>query len=106
MSILVYKQRHRHPNKKSTPGANYAHIRYIATRPRVLKREGAKHAPMYLPEAGQTALWELSRGSVSGIFTFLCWGIIIPSRRKWKYRKDTSSIHTNQSIQKKGWKIP
>ena len=43
MSILVYKQRHRHPNKKSTPGANYAHIRYIATRPRVLKQEGAKH---------------------------------------------------------------
>ena len=43
MSILVYKQRHRHPNKKDTPGANYAHIRYIATRPRVLKNENADH---------------------------------------------------------------
>lgn len=43
MSILVYKQRHRHPNKKDTPGANYAHIRYIATRPRVMKNENADH---------------------------------------------------------------
>lgn len=43
MSVLVYKQRHRHPNKKDTPGANYAHIRYIATRPRVMKNENADH---------------------------------------------------------------
>lgn len=43
MSILVYKQRHRHPNKKDTPGANYAHIRYISTRPRVVKNENAGH---------------------------------------------------------------
>lgn len=43
MSILVYKQRFRHPNKKDTPGANYAHIRYIATRPRVLKNENMNH---------------------------------------------------------------
>lgn len=43
MSILVYKQRFRHPNKKDTPGANYAHIRYIATRPRVLKNEKMNH---------------------------------------------------------------
>lgn len=43
MSILVYKQRFRHPNKKDTPGANYAHIRYIATRPRVLKNESMNH---------------------------------------------------------------
>lgn len=43
MSILVYKQRFRHPNKKDTPGANYAHIRYIATRPRVVKNENGKH---------------------------------------------------------------
>lgn len=43
MSILVYKQRHCHPNKKSTPGSNFAHIRYIATRPRVVKNENARH---------------------------------------------------------------
>ena len=43
MSILVYKQRFRHPNKKNTPGANYAHIRYIATRPRVVKNENSNH---------------------------------------------------------------
>ena len=43
MSILVYKQRFRHPNKKDTPGANYAHVRYIATRPRVLKNENMNH---------------------------------------------------------------
>lgn len=43
MSILMYKQRFRHPNKKDTPGANYAHIRYIATRPRVMKNENMDH---------------------------------------------------------------
>lgn len=43
MSILVYKQRFRHPNKKDTPEANYAHIRYIATRPRVFKNENMNH---------------------------------------------------------------
>lgn len=43
MSILVYKQRHRHPNRKGTPGANYGHVRYIATRPGVLKNEGMGH---------------------------------------------------------------
>lgn len=39
MSILVYKQRFRHPNKKDTPGSNYAHIRYIAIRPRAVKNK-------------------------------------------------------------------
>lgn len=43
MSILVYKQRHRHPNRKDTPGANYAHIRYIATRSGVVRNENAEH---------------------------------------------------------------
>ena len=61
MSILIYKQRHRHPNKKSTPGANYAHIRYIATRPRVLKQEGAKHGLFGKLEPGSVkefSTWE------------------------------------------------
>ena len=68
MSILVYKQRHRHPNKKSTPGANYAHIRYIATRPRVLKQEGAKHGLFGKLEPGSVkefATWE----EIDGIIT-------------------------------------
>ena len=43
MSILFYKQRHRNPNFKDTAGANYAHIRYIATRPRVMKNEASSH---------------------------------------------------------------
>lgn len=43
MSILFYKQRHRNPNFKDTAGANYAHIRYIATRPRVMKNEAGSH---------------------------------------------------------------
>lgn len=43
ISILMYKQRHRTPNRTSTAGANYAHIRYIATRPRVMKNENMSH---------------------------------------------------------------
>lgn len=43
MSILIYKQRHRHPNYKKTPKGNYAHIGYIATRPGAVKNEGMRH---------------------------------------------------------------
>lgn len=43
MSILIYKQRHRHPNYKKTPKGNYAHIGYIATRPGTVKNEGMRH---------------------------------------------------------------
>ena len=43
MSILIYKQRHRHPNYKKTPKGNYAHIGYIATRPGAVKNEGVRH---------------------------------------------------------------
>lgn len=43
MSILMYKQRHQSPNKKSTAAANYGHIRYIATRPRVIANENMNH---------------------------------------------------------------
>ncbi|MDD3228061.1 MAG: MobP3 family relaxase [Oscillospiraceae bacterium] len=35
--MLVYKQRFQNSNYKSTAGKNYAHVRYIATRPRVAK---------------------------------------------------------------------
>jgi len=40
---LVYKQRFKNPNYKSTASKNYAHVRYIATRPRVSKNEGMNH---------------------------------------------------------------
>lgn len=43
MSILMYKQRFRPPNYKRTPKCNYAHIRYIATRPGVSKNESMRH---------------------------------------------------------------
>lgn len=43
MSILIYKQRHRHPNHRKTPKCNYAHIGYIATRPGAVKNEGMRH---------------------------------------------------------------
>jgi len=39
----MYKQRFRNPNFKSTTGANYAHVRYIATRPRVMRNDGMDH---------------------------------------------------------------
>jgi len=58
MSILVYKQRHRHPNKKDTPKANYAHIRYIATRPRVIKNENANHGLFGKLEPGAVTEFE------------------------------------------------
>lgn len=58
MSILVYKQRHRHPNRKDTPGANYAHIRYIATRPRVMKNENASHGLFGKMEPGAVREFE------------------------------------------------
>ena len=40
---MVYKQRFKSPNYKSTASKNYAHVRYIATRPRVAKNEGMSH---------------------------------------------------------------
>lgn len=43
MSLLIYKQRFQNPNYKDTAGRNYAHVRYIATRPRGAKNEGMNH---------------------------------------------------------------
>lgn len=43
MSVLVYKQRFVNPNFKTTASKNYAHVRYIATRPRVAKNPGMNH---------------------------------------------------------------
>ena len=52
MSILIYKQRHRHPNYKKTPKGNYAHIGYIATRPGAVKNEGMRHGLFGKLESG------------------------------------------------------
>ncbi len=43
ISLLIYKQRFKNPNYKSTAGRNYAYIRYIATRPGVTENDGMKH---------------------------------------------------------------
>lgn len=40
---MVYKQRFKNPNYKSIASKNYAHVRYIAARPRVAKNEGMGH---------------------------------------------------------------
>lgn len=53
MSILIYKQRHEHPNKKKSAKNNYAYVRYIATRPRVLKNEGMSHGLFGKLEVGE-----------------------------------------------------
>lgn len=58
MSILVYKQRFRHPNKKDTPGSNYAHIRYIATRPRAVKNKDSTHGLFGKLEPGDVIEFE------------------------------------------------
>ncbi len=58
MSVLVYKQRHRHPNRKDTPGANYAHIRYIATRPGAVRNENAQHGLFGKMEPGAVVEFE------------------------------------------------
>lgn len=68
MSILVYKQRHRHPNKKDTPGANYAHIRYIATRPRVMKNENADHGLFGKMEPGAVTEFEDWRDVAKSVY--------------------------------------
>jgi hypothetical protein len=43
VSILIYKQRHRPPNKATTPRRNADYIEYIATRPGVWKNKESDH---------------------------------------------------------------
>lgn len=54
----MYKQRHQNSNKKSSRGANYAHIRYIATRPRVMTNEGQTHGLFGKLELGEVVEFE------------------------------------------------
>ena len=58
MSILMYKQRFRPPNYKKTPKCNYAHIRYIATRPGASKNEGMSHGLFGKLEPGELIEFE------------------------------------------------
>ena len=53
MSIIMYKQRHSSSNLKKSKVANYAHIQYIATRPRVLKNQGMEHGLFGRLDTGQ-----------------------------------------------------
>lgn len=53
MSIIMYKQRHISSNIKKSRVANYAHIQYIATRPRVMKNEGMNHGLFGRLELGE-----------------------------------------------------
>ncbi len=77
MSILVYKQRHRHPNKKDTPGANYAHVRYIATRPRVMKNENGDHGLFGKMEPGPVTEFEDWRDVAKSVYANSKRGIVM-----------------------------
>lgn len=77
MSVLVYKQRHRHPNRKNTPGANYAHIRYIATRPRVMKNENASHGLFGKMEPGAVREFEDWRDVAKSVYANSKKGIVM-----------------------------
>ena len=67
MSILMYKQRFRNPNFKKTAGANYAHIRYIATRPRVMKNENMTHGLFGRLQPGDVIAFEDWRSIASAV---------------------------------------
>ncbi len=54
MSVIIYKQRHISSNIKKTKVANYAHIQYIATRPRVMKNDGMSHGLFGRLNVGET----------------------------------------------------
>ncbi|MFI3238747.1 MAG: MobP3 family relaxase [Lachnospiraceae bacterium] len=54
----MYKQRHKNANKKSTASSNYAHIQYIATRPRVMKNENMNHGLFGRLEVGDIEHFE------------------------------------------------
>lgn len=58
ISLLIYKQRDPVPNKKNTPASNSHHVKYIATRPRVMKNELSNHGLFGNSETGETAVIE------------------------------------------------
>ena len=54
----MYKQRHKNSNFKKSAGVNYAHIQYIATRPRVMKNEGMSHGLFGRLDVGEITHFE------------------------------------------------
>ena len=52
IALLIYKQRDLVPNKKNTPPSNFHHVKYIATRPRVIKNELSNHGLFGNAETG------------------------------------------------------
>lgn len=68
MSILVYKQRFQNPNLKKTANANYAHVRYIATRPRVMKNENMTHGLFGRLHPGQVTAFQDWRSIASAVY--------------------------------------
>ncbi|MCX7748224.1 MAG: relaxase MobL [Clostridia bacterium] len=58
MALLIYKQRDPVPNKKNTPASNFHHIKYIATRPRVMKNELSNHGLFGNAETGDITVIE------------------------------------------------
>ena len=58
ISLLIYKQRDPVPNRKNTPASNFHHVKYIATRPRVMKNELSNHGLFGNAETGEVAAIE------------------------------------------------
>lgn len=54
ISLLIYKQRDPVPNKKNTPASNFHHVKYIASRPKVMKNELSNHGLFGNVTAGTT----------------------------------------------------
>lgn len=54
ISLLIYKQRDPVPNKKNTLASNFHHVKYIATRPRVMKNELSNHGLFGNAVTGET----------------------------------------------------
>lgn len=77
MSVLMYKQRFRNPNLKKTAGANYAHVRYIATRPRVMKNENMAHGLFGRLQPGDVIAFEDWRSIASAVYANSRKGIIM-----------------------------
>lgn len=58
ISLLIYKQRDPVPNRKNTPASNFHHVKYIATRPRVMKNSLSGHGLFGNAETGETSAIE------------------------------------------------
>jgi hypothetical protein len=87
ISLLIYKQRDPVPNRKNTPASNFHHVKYIATRPRVLKNELSNHGLFGNAETGEVAaiesLYKMQRLILKNhneIKTFT-WGFIIVTQK-------------------------